>query len=1046
VSGKRKNFSWSVFLAVVLATFAMAVLVAGGWYYFTQVGESSNTDYRNRVLNLWVLMAISLVLLSLSTYLLPKRHARWLSPIQKSIVLALLAHIILVTVTRLALVSKELVVEAQPPPPTIQLQSAPELKVSQAIRKQTSDLAVQDPTLVQTAKAEVPKPKPARPKKTDTTVPKAQPKPKPMEMKPIQRKLAKSTAKALEAAAKMEALTPRLRQMRQAKPLKQQEERPAAQQKPRLSPAATVRPSASAQPHEQKLRRAQTERKQLTMAPQPVRVRTRTEARAQPAAQPTLRSIDASLTQASNQVAQVEKQAKTGSGRPATGARLARDTGSRASASKSVQVAMAPARTGGSSMAAATGRSLPGMATVVEQPAAARTEGLTGLQPIVTGMPGDLPAVQAGHSIPGREPSAGDAAGSQIGDTRLAETGAAGKGGSPGEVGVGNLGGPASGMGGSVAVAAAGGGGRVGHAIGTATQGGVGAAVAIHDGPQLTGPEGGGGTQATSPESSAGEREGQAASDRAYAGRQQVGTPGGSFTGDVQAAGGPAGHAGLGQLGSLLGTATGTARSLPGRGTAPGSGGSGISVDASSPAGAPDVTGPLGPAIAAVQGHEDSPGAVVGGPGVLAGPMTSPAGSGSGRGAALGMDPGAVGPAAGVAMGGSIAGAAAAGGRPVPGDDLFGRGTSEPRILPPRLDPKPKDVDKSNLFAHRTPETRKTITDAMGGSKETEAAVADALAFLARSQEPDGRWTRFTGDPKPGQHKRTDRDMGLTGLATLCFLAAGHTPDKPGPYQENVRNALAHLIARQATDGDLRNGGHMYSHGMASLAIIEAAIMTDDPTYKAASVKAAQFIINAQNAKSGGWRYKPGEQGDTSILGWQVMALYGVEHMGMEVPDKTVTGAIRWLDGVRSRTPHQALAGYTDRIPSPAMSAEAAFSRILLGQTLTAGQQQELCKYLLKFEPGKGRNDLFRLDDFYTWYYTALVLMQLQNDAWHTWNQQMQKRLLSIQRKDGAVKGSWNPKTKHSRLGGRIYTTATATLTLQVYYRYLPEYAKPKQK
>ena len=292
------------------------------------------------------------------------------------------------------------------------------------------------------------------------------------------------------------------------------------------------------------------------------------------------------------------------------------------------------------------------MATIVEQPAAARTEGLPGLQPIVTGLPGNLPAVQAGYGKPGREPSAGDAAGSQIGDTRLAETGAAGKGGSPGEVGVGNLGGPASGMGGSVAVAAAGGGGRVGRVIGTATQGGVGTAVAIHDGPQLTGPEGGGGGQATSSESSVGEREGQAASGRAYAGRQQVGTPGGSLTGDVEAAGGPAGHAGLGQLGSLLGATTGTARSLPGRGTAPGSSGSGVGVDASSPAGAPDVSGPLGPAIAAMQGREDSPGAAVGGPGVLAGPMTSPAGSGSGRGEALGMDQGAVGPAVGVAMGG----------------------------------------------------------------------------------------------------------------------------------------------------------------------------------------------------------------------------------------------------------------------------------------------------------------------------------------------------------------------------------------------------------
>ena len=219
--------------------------------------------------------------------------------------------------------------------------------------------------------------------------------------------------------------------------------------------------------------------------------------------------------------------------------------------------------------------------------------------------------------------------------------------------------------------------------------------------------------------------------------------------------------------------------------------------------------------------------------------------------------------------------------------------------------------------------------------------------------------------------------------------------------------------------------------------------MTGDPKHRSAAVKAAQFILNAQNAKTGGWRYAPGDRGDTSILGWQVMALYGVEHLGFKMPGTTRKGALRWLDSVASRTPHRALAGYTDRIPSSGMAAEAAFSRILLGQKLTQPQQKELSDYLLKFEPGKGKNDLFRRDDFYAWYYTALALMQLQNTAWSTWNKQMQKRLLAIQRKDGTLRGSWDPKTKHSRLGGRVYSTAIATLTLQVYYRYLPTYAKP---
>jgi len=128
------------------------------------------------------------------------------------------------------------------------------------------------------------------------------------------------------------------------------------------------------------------------------------------------------------------------------------------------------------------------------------------------------------------------------------------------------------------------------------------------------------------------------------------------------------------------------------------------------------------------------------------------------------------------------------------------------------------------------------------------------------------------------------------------------------------------------------------------------------------------------------------------------------------------------------------------------MSAEAAFSRILMGQQLTEEQIKELTDYLLKFEPGKGRNDLLKRDDFYTWYYTALILMQLQGDAWNTWNAQMKTRLLETQERQGVLKGSWDPNTKHAWLGGRVYSTAMATMTLQVYYRYLPSYTPEQRK
>jgi hypothetical protein len=44
----------------------------------------------------------------------------------------------------------------------------------------------------------------------------------------------------------------------------------------------------------------------------------------------------------------------------------------------------------------------------------------------------------------------------------------------------------------------------------------------------------------------------------------------------------------------------------------------------------------------------------------------------------------------------------------------------------------------------------------------------------------------------------------------------------------------------------------------------------------------------------------------------------------------------------------------------------------------------------------------------------------------------------------GCAAGSWDPEKPmpdpHANVGGRIYSTALATLTLEVYYRYLPLY------
>lgn len=46
--------------------------------------------------------------------------------------------------------------------------------------------------------------------------------------------------------------------------------------------------------------------------------------------------------------------------------------------------------------------------------------------------------------------------------------------------------------------------------------------------------------------------------------------------------------------------------------------------------------------------------------------------------------------------------------------------------------------------------------------------------------------------------------------------------------------------------------------------------------------------------------------------------------------------------------------------------------------------------------------------------------------------------LVRSQERSGGLRGSWGPTGPWSEAGGRVLSTALATLTLEVYYRYLP--------
>ena len=346
-------------------------------------------------------------------------------------------------------------------------------------------------------------------------------------------------------------------------------------------------------------------------------------------------------------------------------------------------------------------------------------------------------------------------------------------------------------------------------------------------------------------------------------------------------------------------------------------------------------------------------------------------------------------------------------------------------------------------FRLRALSAQNEVAAALGGSATAASAVEAALAWLAISQEDDGSWdpSRWGGgiELKVAGHDRegagADADTGITGLAILAFLGNGQT-HLEGTYRKNVQRGLEYLLRSQGADGNLagpaRLYAKMYCHGIATLALSEALALTGDVRIRPAVERAIEFTVTAQHPISGGWRYQPGDLGDMSQFGWQVMAIKSASLAGIAVPQKTREGMLHFLQRCEMGT-HGGLSCYRPGTPpSRSMTAEALVSRYFLDLAPDQTLVSEASDFLLGEPPQPG------VPNVYYWYYGTLALFQVQGEAWTRWNEALQRQLLPLQRTDGNLAGSWNPDTVWGCYGGRVYTTAMATLCLEVYYRYLP--------
>ena len=357
----------------------------------------------------------------------------------------------------------------------------------------------------------------------------------------------------------------------------------------------------------------------------------------------------------------------------------------------------------------------------------------------------------------------------------------------------------------------------------------------------------------------------------------------------------------------------------------------------------------------------------------------------------------------------------------------------------------------TNPWANRPKGGKFGEPDAGGGGVDPDVAVLInpiklALIWLSKAQEPNGAWDaqRWDGD-KP--HR-----VGVTGLALLAYLGAGYTHRK-GEFKATVGRALDWLRRDQKSDGSF-GWKTFYEQGIATMAVCEAYGLTHDSRVGRMAQRAVDSIVRIQ-PEHGGFRYGgavPRNEGDTSVTGWQIMAIKSAVAAKLSVPERAEERCHAFLENSWRRYGHSAYLVGRAEAGSLAVAAIGMLSRVFVDSERYDAEILETGKLLLGREtadmtpvPGGASKQLVR--DLYYTYYSSLAMFQVGGEFWRLWRAMFQRQLVGEQvlaRRDARgrpVRGSWDPaRHRWGKSGGRVYATAMAALSLEVPFRYLPLY------
>jgi hypothetical protein len=326
----------------------------------------------------------------------------------------------------------------------------------------------------------------------------------------------------------------------------------------------------------------------------------------------------------------------------------------------------------------------------------------------------------------------------------------------------------------------------------------------------------------------------------------------------------------------------------------------------------------------------------------------------------------------------------------------------------------------------------------LGGSKESEACVAEGCSWLARHQADDGHWSdQGKCDPDhpcpPFPAFNLNAAVAETGMAILAFQAGGNYYFNGRKYSAQVRRGLDWLTTRQKQDGCLF-GSHFtwYEHGIACFALAEACAVAraegrePEPRYLDAARRAVTFTERHQY-QGGGWRYALDStgSGDTSVTGWQVLSLKSALEAKFDVAPETMRRVGQFFENCGD--PATGRTGYVSRGGGTELGTAVG---LIVQEFILAKPNSPLARNAIRYLAQRAEQGIGTSGDFYTLYNATLAMFLAGGNSWQQWNSQVRDAVVRRQQRDGCARGSWTDGY------GRTLGTAWAILTLEVYYRY----------